>query len=65
MSEFPEQTGLADAWFSDKGDHLAVAGSGSVQCLPEGVEFSGAPDEASKSARRGGLQPRTYRTQRR
>ena len=55
MSKLPEQTGLAYPRFTDERYDLAVAGFGSVQCLAERVEFSGAPDKASESARRGSL----------
>ena len=62
MSKLPEQTGLAYSWLSDKGHHLAAAGSGSLQRLAERLELSGAPHKASEPACGCGLQPRTYRT---
>ena len=57
VSKLPERTRLPYSWFADKGDHLAVTGSGSLQRLAQRLELNGASHKTSKPARGCGLQP--------
>ncbi len=54
--ELPEEAGLAHAGFSDYRNDLAMSGTGLIQGLAEGLQFSLPPDEACEPAHRSGLQ---------
>src|SRR5262249_36548583 len=58
MRNFPDETGLADAWLANQRDDLAVAGVGARQSLADGFDLGVAADEAREPARRRRLQAR-------
>ena len=61
MSKLPEQAGLTYPSFADKGRHLTVTRSSSLQRMAERLKFSAPPHKASEPAGCS-LQPRTHRT---
>src|SRR5262245_20133594 len=58
-----EQARLADAWFRDHGDKLAVPLPGPLGAVAQCVHFASAPYELGQTAPNCSLKPRAQRSQ--
>ena len=61
MGKLPHESRLADPGFTNDSDNLALALTGSSQCLTQQLDLGFAADEASESSRGGGVQSAPHR----